>query len=551
MMKTEKNEGSHPQNDVAAEIDPEKQPDSSSLMADPGQPAPDYEYITGVKLWLVFISVTLTVFLLMVDESIISPCTVAFSAIPQITSDFHALSDVGWYGSAYLLSICVLQPLTGNIYSQFSSKYSFLCFLAVFELGSVLCGAARSSTMLIIGRAVAGMGGSGLTNGAFTIIGASVPMEKQPAMQGIMISISQSGIVIAPMLGGALAQYSTWRWCFYLNLPIGGVAALLLLLIKLPDRIDRTNNAPRLTIIGLAKKLDVVGFLIFAPAIVMLLMALRWGGTEYPWKSATIIGLFCGAGITLIPFVIWEYYVGDNAMIPVSIVSHRVVWSGCIYAGLFLGAVMTFTYYMPIYFQAVRGISPSLSGVYMLPSIPSQMIAAAVSGVIAGKIHYYYPFSMVSGIFVAIGSDLLSMLSPSTPSSKWIGYQILLGIGRGFGIPMPIVAVQNILPPQQNPIGIALIVFSQTLGGSVFLAFAQTIFSHSLITNLARYAPIVSAHTVQEAGAAAISHVVDPQDLPGVLKVYQRAAASAATFFLAFAMGLNRISKKEGGEVEE
>ena len=239
---------------------------------------------------------------------------------------------------------------------------------------------------------------------------------------------------------------------FYLNLPIGGMAALFLLLIKLPDRIDRTNNAPRLTIIGLAKKLDITGFLIFAPAIVMLLMALQWGGTDYPWSSATIIGLFCGAGVTLIPFVIWEYYMGENAMIPISIVGHRVVWSGCIYAGLFLGAVMTFTYYMPIYFQAVRGISPSLSGVYMLPSILSQMIAAAASGVIgesrsrcyyddtniivAGKIHHYYPFSMVSGVFVAIGSGLLSMLSPSTPSSKWIGYQILLGIGRGFGIQM-------------------------------------------------------------------------------------------------------------------
>ncbi|KAL9117428.1 MAG: hypothetical protein Q9187_006037 [Circinaria calcarea] len=409
--------------------------------------------------------------------------------------------------------------------------------------------------MLIIGRAVAGMGGSGLTNGALTIIGAAVPMEKRPAMLGIVISISQIG--------------------FYLNLPIGGVAALFLLLIKIPDRIDRTHNATRLTILGLAKKLDIAGFLIFAPATVMLLMALQWGGAEHPWNSPTIIGLFCGAGATLIPFVIWEYHVGDNAMFPVSVVRHRVVWSGCIYAAFFLGAVMTFTYYMPIYFQAVRGVSPSLSGVYMLPSILSQMIAAALSGVmgefgsrcyyddtniiVAGKIHYYFPFSIGSGILVAIGGGLLSMLNPSTPSSKWIGYQILLGIGRGFGIQMPIVAVQNILPPQQNPIGIALVVFSQTLGGSIFLAFAQAIFSHSLVTSLAKYAPTVSVHTVQEAGAAAIRQVVDPQDLPGIVKAYQRgindnfylvAAASAATFFLAFPMGLNRIGKKEGGEVK-
>jgi MFS family permease len=254
--------------------------------------------------------------------------------------------------------------------------------------------------MLIIGRAVAGMGGSGLTNGVLTIIGAAVPIEKRPAMQGIVISISQIGVIIAPLLGGALTQYATWRWCmfllsirnamvlnilgFYINLPIGGAVALFLLLIKVPDRIDRTNNATQLTILGLVKKLDIVGFLIFAPTTVMLLIALQWGGTEHPWNSATIIGLFCGAGATMIPFVIWEYYLGDNAMIPVSVIRRRVVWSGCIYAAFFLGAVMTFTYYMPIYFQAVRGVSPSLSGIYLLPSILSQIIAAALSGVISG-----------------------------------------------------------------------------------------------------------------------------------------------------------------------
>ena len=176
-----------------------------------------YEYISGAKLLAAVASVTLVVFLMMLDTSIIG------TAIPAITNEFHSLPDVGWYGASYLLASSALQPSTGKLYQYTNSKHTFLSFLGIFELGSLLCAVAQSSKMLIVGRAVAGLGSSGLINGALTIIAACLPIDKRPIYIGIMMGFSQIGIVIAPIIGGAFTEYVTWRWCFYINLPAGAV----------------------------------------------------------------------------------------------------------------------------------------------------------------------------------------------------------------------------------------------------------------------------------------------------------------------------------------
>ena len=336
--------------------------------ADPSEE--EHEYVTGFKLLIIMISVTLVAFLMLLDTSIIA------TAIPKITTDFHSLNDVGWYGSSYLLASASLQPLTGKFYTYFSSKWTFLTFLGVFEFGSLLCGVAVSSKMLIVGRAVAGMGSAGLVNGALTIIAACVPLEKRPMNLGILMGIAQLGIVLGPLLGGALTQYTTWRYCFYINLPAGGAVAFLLLLIQIPDRTTKREKS----VLGTLGQLDLIGFAIFAPAAIQFLLALQWGGTLYPWGDAKIIGLFCGAAGTFAVFVAWQYYVGDEAMIPLSMVRQRIVWCSCLTTLSFFGSVMITAYYLPIYFQTVRDATPTMSGVYLLPMILSQMILAVLSG---------------------------------------------------------------------------------------------------------------------------------------------------------------------------
>ncbi|KAF1985121.1 MFS general substrate transporter [Aulographum hederae CBS 113979] len=504
------------------------------------------QYISGAKLVIVLASVTLIVFLMMLDMSIV------VVAIPVITSDFHSLDDVGWYGSAYMLANCALQPLAGKFYTLFSSKITFISFLALFELGSALCGAAQSSMMLIIGRAIAGLGGAGLVNGALTILSASAPMERRPALLGIMIGISQFGVIGGPLIGGALTEYASWRWCFYINLPIGGVAFLFLMLIKLPDH--EKDQSKKSSVRVALSNLDLSGFVLFAGFAVMILLALEWGGTDYPWNSAIVIGLFCGGGLTLLLFAAWEYRMGDNAMIPYSLVKRTVVWSSCLVTLFFFASVMLLTYYLPIYFQAVRGVSPTLSGVYMLPGILGQMSMAVISGILVGKLGYYLPWSIACAILVPIGNGLMTTFTPTSPTAAWVCYQLLSGIGRGSGLQMPIVAIQNNLPTSQVSLGMSLVTFFQTFGGALFLSVAQTIFSHELLSNLREYSPSTDAQAVITAGAASFRDVITPEEVPSVLRAYNDAikhdfylltGVSCAMILFIWGMGWVDIRKKK------
>ena len=522
----------------------------------------DKEWVSGIKLLTIMIAVTIACFLMLLDVSIVS------TAIPYITNEFHSLDDVGWYGSAYQLASAALQPLTGRVYTYFNLKWTFISFFTLFEVGSLICGVATSSNMLIVGRAIAGMGSSGLQNGGFTIVAACVPMPKRPALIGILLGIAQLGIVIGPLIGGALTQYTTWRWCFYINLPVGGIVAAGLFFISVPEQTPKPK--PHEVLRTLPKKLDLIGFAIFAPAAIQLLLALQYGGNQFSWNSATVIGLFCGAGATFILFLIWEYYRGDEAMIPFSMIRQRTVWSSMAVYGFLTNGVFCMAWYLPIYFQGVRGVTPTISGVRLLPNIVAQTLGAIIGGMLGkfalretaiganigtvGKLGYYLPFSLIGAALSAIGYGLISTYTPSTPTGKWIGYQILAGGGNGLSFQMPIIAVQNTLPPALISTAMALVLFSSTLWGAMFLTFASTIFTNSLKTLIPQYAPGVNPHIVIEAGASGFRKVISGKDLANVLVAYAKSVnrvfylnvgTVCVCFVFAWGMGWKDIRKKK------
>jgi MFS family permease len=250
--------------------------------------------------------------------------------------------------------------------------------------------------MLIIGRAIAGIGSSGLMNGGLTILSVSMPLHKRPKYFGIMMGFAQMGTILGPIIGGAFTTYVNWRWCFYINLPVGGVAgAIMLFFIDVPEVVKQRSDSI-MTII--TRKLDIMGFFLFAPAAIQVFLALQWGGSKFAWNSATIIGLFCGSGGTIILFGVWEYYQGDNAMAPFSILKIRHVWTSCFVMFLFFGCLQIVSYYLPIYFQTVRGSTAIVSGVHMLPNVLSQLVSTVASG--------------------ALGKPLLPPFSPSSSVSN-------------------------------------------------------------------------------------------------------------------------------------
>ncbi|KUI58280.1 Putative HC-toxin efflux carrier TOXA [Cytospora mali] len=440
-----------------------------------------YEYMTGLPFGLVMFAVFLVTFLILLDTSIIS------TAIPYITDEFHSLTDVGWYGSAYQLASASLQPLTGKIYTLFPSKWCYLVFFTIFEVGSLLCGVASTSTMLIIGRAVAGIGSSGIVNGGLTILANSLPLEKRAIYTGMLLGFSQLGMVIGPIIGGVLTEFSTWRWCFYINLPAGGVAGLMLLTIRIPDHVEK--ESPKLN--QLYHKLDLIGFVLFAPAPIQLLLALHFG--EDAWDSPTVIGLLCGSAATFALWLVWNWFRGEAALIPLSLASRRPVWTSAITQMCLATSALISTYFLPIYFQAVQDRKPLISGLQMLPQIVPQIIFAVLGGILVSKSGYPIPYATVGGISVAVGSGLLSLLHDSSPPGQWIGFQVLCGVGRGLGSQMPIVAMQSIITPSEISSAMSLLTFTQSLGTSVFLTVSNTLLDETLQDRLGNLAAEVMA----------------------------------------------------------
>ncbi|KAL9063634.1 MAG: hypothetical protein Q9157_008152 [Trypethelium eluteriae] len=406
--------------------------------------------------------------------------------------------------------------------------------------------------MLIVGRAIAGMGSAGLQNGSLIIIAACIPMAKRPSIIGFVMGVSNLGLVMGPLIGGAFTQYTTWRWCFYINLPIGGLVVAMLAFIRIPDQIRKPK--PMSVVRNIHSEFDLIGFTLLASATIEALLALQYGGNEFAWESSQVIGLFCGAGGTFIAFLAWEHYKADAAMISFSVVRQRTVWASCLVFGLLMGQLFSTSYYLPVYFQGVKGAGPLLSGVYLLPSILGQLFSAIASGMLVGRLGYYLPFTIMMAIMVAVANGVLSTLSPGTSTGKWIGYQIILGVGRGLGLQMPIVAVQNTLPPNQIAVAMALVVFSQSFCGALFLSLCEVIFTNSLKTLIPEYAPSVDPQTIISAGATGFRANVGAADLPNLLVAYAKsvdrvfyltAGAAVGCFVFGWGMGWKDIRKKK------
>ncbi|KAL3486545.1 major facilitator superfamily domain-containing protein [Aspergillus germanicus] len=526
------------------------EPPKSAEVAESDNPAPE-EWISGIPLFMVISGVTLVVFLMLLDTSIVA------TAVPKITNHFHSLQDVAWYGSAYTLASCALQPLTGKFYTYFKSKVVFLSFFLLFEVGSLISGVANSSKMLIIGRAISGMGTSGMVNGALTIIAGSVPMHKRPALIGIMMGLAQLGLVLGPLIGGVLTDKASWRWCFYINLPIGGLVALLLVFTRVPEQRKKGRAVDVLP--TFFKSFDLIGFVLFAPAAIMILLALEYGGNDYPWSDSRVIGLFVGGGATAIVFLAWEYRAGKDAMIPFHLITQRVAYYSYLNMCVLFGLTMVIAYYIPIYFQAVKGDSALTSGVNMLPNILAQLVTAVASGVLIGKLGYYIPWAVGGAVFCAVGAGLLGMLSPTTVTAAWAGYQIILGLGRGSSTQAPMLAVQSNISPDDVSTAMAILTFSQTFGGSIFLAIANVIFTAGLRDQIPRYAPNVNPEDVIASGATGFRDVIAAEDLAGVLRGYAKAvdwtmylaaALCVVQFASSWGLGWKDVRKKKDAAEE-
>ncbi|WPH03650.1 aflatoxin efflux pump AFLT [Acrodontium crateriforme] len=478
-------------------------------------------YPSGLKLGLIIISIYIAMFLVALTDRepfTIQDKLIIATAIPSITNEFHTSNDIGWYGTAYLLCNAAFLPVFGKVYKVFNVKVVFLSAIVLFEIGSAVCGSAPNSIAFILGRAIAGMGAAAVQSGCLVAIVYAVPLAKRPKYQGGVGAVFGVSSILGPTLGGALTDSTTWRWCFYINLPFAVlVLPCIFFFLTIPERDDDKKSLKEKIL-----QLNFEGLAALLPGVVCLCLALQWGGFTYSWNNGRIIALLVLAVVLLIGFVLIQIWRPERAMIPPKIFTQRSVVSGFV-STCCLGASQTLTlYYLPVWFQAIKGDSPVHSGIQLLALTLAMVVASIFSGIMTGKLGYYTPFLITGICLVATGTGLLNTLQVDTPIRTVIGFQILCGLGFGSSSQAPNLAAQTVLKRDDISIGVSLMMFGMTLFSAIFVQIGQNVLDNQLIKGLQKLVDITSQQ-IENAGATDLLSIIPAAKHEAALQVYNSA----------------------------
>ncbi|KDE04644.1 hypothetical protein, variant [Microbotryum lychnidis-dioicae p1A1 Lamole] len=478
--------------------------------------------LTGKKLAIVFVSMLLSIFLIALDQTILA------TALPRIASDFKAFNLQGWVSSAFILTQTGFLLPSGQLLRVWPAKHCLLIAIVLFEVGSALCAGAPNVYALIVGRAISGVGAAGIFTSMLQILAQVTRLEDRPRLFGFFGAVFGLSSVIGPLMGGALTDSSTygWRFCFVLNIPVGAVTftAVTFMLKASPPlgaKPDETTMKARIRNTG---RMDWVGATLLFAAITCLVLALQWGGNTKPWNSGSVIACLVVAVVLGAASILWQSWLGDRAMVPGKVFKSLSIFAICGYSFTTRFALLIFTYYLPLFYQAGRDHTATKSGIDILPFMLGVVISVILGGQIVARIGRYWPFLVIGPVFMSIGSGLMYTISVSTPSPTLIGFQILAGIGVGLSMQNSLLAMQAEF--KDNPKLVAqatsMASFSQFLGGTIGLAVGQAAFSSRLSANLRQYAPTAPASVI-ERSPLAIYTAIEARIRPDVIKAYVKA----------------------------
>jgi EmrB/QacA subfamily drug resistance transporter len=477
----------------------------TSKSASIAEPVPHDGERTHAEIMVIVVALMLAMLLAALDQTIVS------TALPRIAQDLNGLSKLSWVVTAYLITSAVVTPLYGKISDQLGRKKVFQTAIIIFLIGSALCGVAQSMDQLIAFRALQGIGAGGLMALVFAIIGDIIPPRQRGRYQGYFGSVFAVASIAGPLLGGLFTDHLSWRWIFYINLPIG-ILALSAIGARLHLPVKKTEH-----------RIDFLGAGLLGIAIILVMLITVLGGATYPWMSAPIYEMAVGAIVFIALFIAQEKH-APEPVISLNLFKNDIFRVSSALA-LLSGAVMFGAIvFLPEYQQVVRGYSATKSGLLLLPLVGGMLVSMITSGRLVTKMGKYRLFPIIGTAVTTLGIWLFSHISLTTSQGALTVWMIVLGLGMGLYMQIMTLAVQNSVERKDMGTATSVVTFFRSMGQSFGTAIFGAILTARLTHYLAIYLP-----------ASAKGHVSSKGIQQSTLGIHKLPPAIAHDILLAFA----------------
>ncbi|WP_203989737.1 MDR family MFS transporter [Virgisporangium aurantiacum] len=428
----------------------------------------------------------LAMLLAMLDNMIVS------TAMPRIVGDLHGLSHLSWVVTAYVLGTTVSTPIWGKIGDLYGRKNIFLTSIVIFLIGSALSGAAQTMGELIGFRALQGLGAGGLMVGVMAIIGDLVPPRERGQYQGFMAATMAAATVAGPLVGGYITDHLSWRWAFYINLPLGGLALVMLALqLKLPTR--RTEH-----------RIDWLGSGLLAGGITGLVLITTWGGTEYAWGSWQILTLAALAVVLLGAFALVERRAAEPVL-SLELFKNRNFTLSTVIVFLLGFSMFGAINFLPLYQQTVQGASATNSGLLLLPMMAGMLVTSLVAGQLITRTGRYKAFPVIGGVLVFAGMALLATVDIDTSRLRTSLFMVALGAGMGLLMQTTMLIAQNSVDQRNLGVASSTTTFFRSIGGSFGVSLFGAVFNRALENDLTKHLGSAASDVASGAGVAGLT----------------------------------------------
>jgi EmrB/QacA subfamily drug resistance transporter len=446
-------------------------------------------FLTHRQIMILLPGLLMAMLLAMLDQLVVG------TALPRIVGDLGGATHLSWVVTAYVLASTITTPFYGKLGDMYGRKKLFIFAIVVFLVGSALSGLSQSMAELITFRAIQGLGAGGLIVGAMATLGEIVPPRERGKYMSYFMVVMMAATVGGPLVGGWITTAISWRWIFYINLPLGGAALIYLIAVmKLPKR-------------RVERKIDYAGGILLGVLSTSIILIATWGGTQYQWTSWQIIGMLVIALVSLVGFLMTERRAAEP-MLPLHVFKIRnfsVTMVLTMFVGISLFGAMTF---LPFYQQTIQGASPTMSGLLMTPLMVGSMVTSVLSGVLTSKTGKYRLYPVIGGILMAVAMFLLSRIGVNTSRvTTGIDY-VVLGLGMGCLMQMMSLIAQNSVELKDMGVATSARMFFQQIGGSLGVAAFGAIFAHKLTAAMSSLG--------HSAGAAGSSASLDPATVTGL-----------------------------------